>query len=133
MIPQNNDGLQVDFRFRELPTNTYFLHISKDTISGFTDQLQAMVQAIYLILNTERYEYLIYSRNYGVELANLIGKPISFCIPEIKRRISEALLWDTRITAVDEFTFEHAKGKIFTTFKVSTIYGDISIEKEVEV
>jgi hypothetical protein len=133
MIPQNNDDLKLDFQFGELPTNTFFLRISNDNISGFADGLQAMVQAIYLILNTERYEHLIYSWNYGVELADLFGKPIPFCIPEIKRRITEALMQDTRITGVDEFTFDHSKGKIFTTFSVHTIYGTIEAERTLEI
>lgn len=133
MIPANNDNLQVDFQFEELPTNTFFLHISKDSIAGFTDRLQAMVQAIYLILNIERYEHLIYSWNYGIELADLFGQPISFCIPEIKRRITEALMQDSRITGVDEFSFEHKRGKVFTTFTVHTIFGDIEAEKVVEI
>ena len=42
MIPANNDNLQIDFQFEELPTNTFFLHISKDTVAGFADRLQAM-------------------------------------------------------------------------------------------
>ena len=133
MIPANNDNLQVDFQFAELPTNTFFLHISKDSISGFTDRLQAMVQAIYLILSIERYEHLIYSWNYGIELADLFGQPISFCIPEITRRITEAWMQYSRITGVDEFTFEHKRGKVFTTFTVHTIFGDIEAEKVVEI
>ena len=40
MIPANNDNLQIDFQFEELPTNTFFLHISKDTVAGFADRLQ---------------------------------------------------------------------------------------------
>ena len=133
MIPANNDNLQVDFQFAELPTNTFFLHISKDMVAGFADRLQAMIQAIYLILSIERYEHLIYSWNYGIELADLFGQPISFCIPEIKRRIIEALMQDSRITGVDEFNFEHKRGKVFTTFTVRTIFGDIEAEKVVEI
>lgn len=133
MIPANNDDLKVDFQFGELPTNTFHLRISKDSITGFTDRLQAMVQAIYLILSIERFEHLIYSWNYGIELADLFGQPISFCIPEIRRRITEALLQDTRITAVDEFEFEHSRGTVHTSFLVHTIYGDIEAEKAVEI
>jgi len=133
MTPANNDSLRLDFQFVELPTNTYFLHVSKDRISGYADQLQAMAQAVYLILNIERYEYVIYSWNYGVELMDLFGRPISFCIPEIRRRITEALTQDSRITAVDEFSFEHSKGKVSATFKVHTVFGDIEAGKEVEI
>jgi phage baseplate assembly protein W len=133
MIPANNDDLKAGFQFQELPTDTFFLHISKDAIAGFTDGLQAMAQAIYLILNTERYEHLIYSWNYGVELADLIGRPISYCIPEIRRRIAEALTQDSRIAGVDNFSFDRRQGKVFTSFTVHTVYGDIETEKAVEI
>ena len=133
MIPSNNDDLQVRFKFGELPTNTHQLHISRDAISGFTDRRQAMIQAIYLILNTERYQYLIYSWNYGVELADLFGKPPAFCIPEIKRRVTEALTQDTRVISVDSFEFAHIKGKVRVIFVVHTIYGDIDVEKVVDI
>jgi phage baseplate assembly protein W len=107
--------LPPDFTFRELPTNTYKLHINegvKDYISGYTDGADAVKQAIYLILQTERYEYIIYSWNYGVELRDLIGKPLYWCVPEVKRCITEALLQDTRITAVDGWEIETAKNAV---------------------
>ena len=40
-----------------------------------TDKREALRQAVYLILNVERYAYPIYSRNYGSELVDLIGQP----------------------------------------------------------
>ena len=133
MIPKTNDGLRVNFKFGERPTKTHALRVDRDVITGWVDRREAMRQAIYLILNVERYEHIIYSWNYGVELANLFGKPIPFCMPEIKRRITDALMQDKRITGVDEFTFEHRKGIIFTTFLVRTIFGDIRAEREVAV
>ena len=132
MIPQN-DGLNINFQFQELPTNTYRLKFDKDTITGQTDRLEAMIQAIFLILNIERYDYLIYSWNYGIELVDLFGKPIPYAIPEIKRRITEALTQDKRITGVTDFDFDHRKGKVFTTFTVNTIFGDVQAGKEVDV
>ena len=133
MIPENNDGLQIDFQFAELPTNTFMLRISRDIITGMADRVQAMVQAIYLILNIERYDYLIYSWNYGVEFSDLFGQPVAFCIPEIRRRITEALMQDSRITGVDQFEFDHARGVVNTTFLVHTIYGDIEAERSIEI
>ena len=84
-------------------------------------------------MNIERYEYLIYSWNYGIELNDLYGQPIPFVLPELKRRITEALLQDTRITGVDNFSFETTKGKVHAIFTVSTIYGDVEAEKVVNV
>ena len=133
MIP-NNDGLQADFVIDEQPTYTYKLNMSGDRVIGYTDRLEAMKQAIYLILNIERYEYLIYSWNYGVELVDLIGQPIPFVLPEIERRITEALLQDDRIEAVHSFEFERIKkDKIHVTFQVDTIFGTVNAERVVNV
>ena len=103
------------------------------TITGTVDQIRAVEQAVFLILNTERYFWLIHSWNYGVELHNLIGKDPEYCIPEIERRIREALLQDDRITAVENFQFEVNKKKVLTTFTVFSIYGNINVEKVVEI
>lgn len=131
MIPYIEDN--AEFKITQLPTATFKLNISKNTVSGIADKLQAMAQAIYLILNTERYEHLIYSWNYGVELSDLIGLQSSFVLPEIKRRITEALLQDTRITAVDNFEFERVKDKTHVTFTAYTIFGQIEADKEIAV
>lgn len=134
MIPNNNDDLQADFIIDEQPTYTHRLNLSGDRVIGYTDHLEAMKQAIYLILNIERYDHLIYSWNYGVELIDLIGQPIPFVLPEIERRITEGLLQDDRIEAVHSFEFERAeKDKVHTTFKVDTIFGTVNVEKVVNV
>ena len=119
-----------DFTIEEEPTNTYQLHYDKNRVIGMTDELEAMKQAIYKMLSTERYEFLIYSV-YGVELSDLIGKERSFVVPEIERRITDALLEDTRILKVGNFKFEFNKSKYLVTFEVETIYGDLEIESEV--
>lgn len=133
MIPNTNDDLQNDFELEELPTNTFKLNIVENKIYGFSDDLEAMKQAIYLILNIERYEYLILSWNYGIELADLFGQPIPFVLPELERRITEALLQDSRITSVEDFEFDVKKSKVFCTFRVYTIFGEIESEKVVNV
>ncbi len=133
MLPAVNDDLQKDFEIEEQPTYTYKLNLDNSTIAGFVDELEAMKQAIYLILNIERYEYLIYSWNYGIELNDLYGQPIPFVLPELKRRITEALVQDSRILGVDNFSFETNKGKVHTTFTVHTIFGDVEAERVVRI
>ena len=133
MIPSVNDNLQRDFEIEEQPTCTYKLYLDKSIIAGFVDGVEAMKQAIYLILNIERYEYLIYSWNYGIELNDLYGQPIPFVLPELKRRITEALVQDSRILGVDNFSFETNKGKVHATFTVHTIFGDVEAERVVTI
>lgn len=133
MIPSAKNELTSQFEFKEMPTNTFKLNEAYNQISGFTDGLEAMKQAIYLILNIERYEYIIFSWNYGVELADLFGKPSSYVMAELERRISEALLQDSRIKKVEDFEFDREKNKVFCKFKVKTIYGEIDSEKVVYI
>ncbi|MEY8318405.1 DUF2634 domain-containing protein [Colidextribacter sp. OB.20] len=133
MIPQNGDDLRQDFVFTTLPSRTLKMDHDWKTITGTIDQIQAVEQAVFLILTTERYQWLIFSWDYGVELQNLIGKDPEYCIPEIERRIREALLQDDRITAVENFEFELNKRKVLTTFTVISIFGNINVEKAVEI
>lgn len=105
--------------------------IEHGRIRGMVDELESLRQAIYLILSTERYAYLIYSWNYGVELVELIGQPKEYALPEIKRCITEALLQDDRITAVDGFEFETGKKTVHVTFTVHSIFGDLEVETDV--
>lgn len=90
---------------------------------GKVDELEAVKQAVYKILNTERYQYLIYSWNYGIELLDLFGQPIPWVYPELERRITEALVWDDRIDSVTDFEFENVKNEVHAKFTVNTIYG----------
>lgn len=116
------------------PSYTYHVRYESDgQIRGFCDGIDAMKQAIYKIINTERYRYIIYSWDYGIELQDLFGKPIPWVYAEIKRRIEDALRVDDRITEVKNFSFSHTHGDVAVHFDVSTIYGDVNdIEKVVE-
>lgn len=130
MLPLNDkDILQIDESTE--PSNTFFIDFEKGRISGFIDEKEAVKQAIMLILNTERYKFLIYSWNYGVELEELIGTHPDIVEDEAERLISEALIQDDRITAVYDFEFNRNRDALIVNFKVDSIYGDIDIETEV--
>ncbi|MBH6876700.1 DUF2634 domain-containing protein, partial [Clostridioides difficile] len=129
MLPTDNidydieDVSIINFDVRQEPSKTFKLNIEKNRVDGICDDVEALKQTIFLILNTERYEHLIYSRNYGVELNDLIGEPISYVIPELERRITEALIQDDRIENIDNFEFQNIKGKVQCRFSVHTKYG----------
>lgn len=133
MTPQVQDDLKDGFTIADVLTHTLRMNLEGETIVGRTDRLKAIEQAIYLILSVERYDYLIHSWNFGVELRDLFGQPVSYCLPEIKRRITEALLQDDRITEVYNFTFDVKKGRVAVAFRVKTIFGEIEATKEVEI
>lgn len=133
MLPKTNDVLIQGFTFEELPTRTFALRIEADHFFGYADGLAAMKQAVYFMLSIERYEYVIYSWNYGIELQDLFGRPIPFVMSELKRRIREALMQDGRITEVGGFDIQAQGNRVRCAFTVRTVFGDLQADKEVSV
>lgn len=133
-LPQTGDDLElIEIAMEHQPDHTYKLDISRGRIKGITEAADALLQAVYLILSVERYQYPIYSYNYGVELVDLVGQPKDFVMAEVKRRITEALTCDDRISRVDNWEFEISGSVITVTFTVHSEYGDIITQKELNV
>lgn len=132
MIPSTVGFLDKDFEIRRQQSLTYKMQQDSGLIRGHTDGLDAVRQAVYKIIMTERYQYTMYSWNYGIELLDLFGEPVTYVCPELKRRISEALLCDDRIQGVDNFEYDLSrKGNVLVSFTVHTIFGDVRAEREV--
>lgn len=132
MIPGINHLLTTKLEVVTQPSRNYKMHINREVINGSCDKLEAMVQVIYKILNTERYLYPIYSWNYGIELKDLFGEPMSYVCAELERRVTEALMQDDRIKSVSDFKFDISKRhKVVCTFVVHTIFGDLETKKGV--
>ena len=132
MIPvlNNADAIEIS----TAPTLTYRADANAGSVRGYADGLEAMKQAIYKILLTERYRYMIYSGNYGIETLDLFGEPISYVCPELERRITEALAQDDRIESVSDFEFDVAsRGTVHVCFTVHTVFGDVAAEREVDI
>lgn len=132
MIPSVNDLLTTELEIETQPSKNYKMYIENDFIKGTCDKLDAMLQVIYKILNTERYLYPIYSWAYGIELRDLFGEPVSYVCAELERRITEALIQDDRIEEVSDFKFDISKKhEVVCAFVVHTIFGDVETEKGV--
>lgn len=142
MVP-NVNILTEEIAETTYPSNTYKIIIKHDPyanpakavdrISGYVDGLEAVKQAVYLILGTERYKFNIYSWDYGVELVDLIGKPMPYVMSELPRRIKEALIQDDRIKDVVDFEFEINGKKLHTTFTVVAEVGNLNTELELNI
>lgn len=133
MIPENSPIMQEEFEIKIYPTKTYLLDDKNGRIGGMIDGLEAMMQTVQKILNTERFEYTGYSMNYGIETVDLYGEPMTYVLSEIKERITDALTWDTRINSVDSFEQQVEGNKLICKFVVHTIHGDLDAEKAVEI
>lgn len=132
MIPVLNNADAVEIS--SAPTLTYKADSNGGSVRGYADGLEAMKQATYNILLTERYQYVMYSGNYGIETLDLFGEPISYVCPELERRITEALIQDDRIKSVSDFEFDvSSRGVVHVNFTVHTVFGDVAAEREVDI
>ena len=134
-LPQGTDtDLNINIATTSIvPNKSYRMKIADEKILGNIDELDAIAQACYKILNTERYQYVIYSWNYGIKLQDLFGKPIPYVYSELPRRIKEALTQDDRINSVEDFELSYDKGNVLAKFTVKTNLGNIEMEKGVNI
>jgi len=131
MLPNNELNLEINDDIQT--SKSYKLNLNNNTVNGVVNKIDAMKQSIYLILQTERYDHIIYSWDYGVEINTLLGKSLDFVKSEVQRHITEALVQDDRIKSVTEFEFTKSGKKLTVQFLVSTIFGEVEIESEVSI
>lgn len=116
------EGAEDDFH----PSKTY--RIDGNRIRGMIDGLDAVKQAVELILSTERFEYEIYSTDYGMETRDLIGKSREYVQGDLQRRISEALAEDDRVTGISDFDISFSGESATATFTVNSEFGNFQEE-----
>lgn len=131
MIP-SGDINELIINDAKQPSRTYGINTQRAIISGYIDGLDAVRQAVELIMSTERYVYPVYSWNYGVELESLIGKDAAYITAEIKRRIREALEQDDRVKEISGFKLAKSDDELRVEFEVVTDYGKFLSETVVK-
>lgn len=81
-------------------------------------------------LLTERYKYLAYDTDFGLEAEEIIRSNFDRDIAEseLTRAITEALMVDERTLGVDDFTFEWNGNYTHITFLIESVYGEDEID-----
>lgn len=133
MLPINNNLVNTEDTVLEIPSKTFFIDFINNKVVGTVDGVEAVKQAVFLILNTERYENMVYDWDYGFETQDLIGMPIGYIYPELKRRIEEALTQDNRIESVEAFDFEKSGAVVTVSFTVISKQGIFETATEVNI
>lgn len=136
MLPEKRKFSEEEIEIITIPTNTFKVDFDKNRIKYLFDGIEALKQAIYKILMTERYKYVIYDWDYGIEIEDLIGMPKGYVKTEIERRIKEALLQDDRIEDVFDFNFydlKEDKASILIEFFVKSIFGEFNMDWKVVI
>lgn len=133
MIPEQEVNL-TNLEVVNQPSLTYRLDFERKRLSGKIDNEDAIMQLVMKILYTERYAYVIYSSQYGVELDRLIGKEYDFIVSDLERTITEALLADDRIISITDFTTEQTSiDRMTASFMVNSVVGSTNISTEVQL
>lgn len=107
------------------PSKTYRLDLETNRIAGLIDKMDAMRQFVFKAYNTERFKHLIYSLQYGTDWWEVHNSemPQELLERELERILTEAIIYDERITLVENFTFKFEGKSVFVTLEVSTIFG----------
>ena len=133
ITPETYD-FNAEFQTEQFANKTYKINFEEKRIIGEIDDLEAVKQAVYKILHTERFNSLLYSWDYGVEFENLIGKDYDFILGDLQRRIEEAVLQDDRIERIENVTVNKKQNdSIDVSFVVVSKYGNITMGVNVNV
>ena len=113
------------------PSLTY--QIKGNHIEGRIDGAAAVRQAIDLILSTERFEWEIFSTDYGIESKDLVGADCELVKGDLERRITECLSEDDRINGISDFSITFDRETANVTFTANTIFGEVPEERSVTI
>lgn len=91
---------------------------------------EAIKTWIYKALRTERYSYLVYSWQYGIELEPFIGKVMSVQerYSELKRVIVECLMVNPYILSINKIDFSKDSVKVVCNIDLTTVYGEVNVD-----
>lgn len=105
-----------------IPNRTFAFDLRKGITAGKCDGKQSLEQAIYLIIYTERYKWIIHDYNYGFTANDLYGKPFTYVMPLIEQRLTNAILADNRFSTVNNISFKQgtSKNSLLASFSVTT-------------
>lgn len=115
-------------------TTSLTYKVDKGRVLGKIDYLEAMKQAVDKILKTDRFIFEIYSWQYGNDLSGLFGKDIPYAQTAVEDILKEALLSDERVKDVNiDDVSQTDRQSLSVKLTVSTLFGDIEMEREVNV
>lgn len=116
-----------------MPSLTWYINKDTNRIQGTVDNYDAVVQAVQVILNVERFRWQIYSPYSGMQWRGLIGEDPGYVAAELQRRIRDALMMDDRVTGIKAFKYSIADDVLTASLTVTTVYGDVQTTTEVTI
>lgn len=130
-LPTGGPDLTGGVVYQQQPGLTWKIDQNNRRISGTTDDLEAVRQAVEVILHIERFRWQIYSPYTGVQFNGLIGEEPGYVAAEMKRRITEALRMDDRVRSISDFAYTVSGDMLTAEMTVNTVYGSLRADTEV--
>lgn len=116
--------------FHVFPSLALGFDLENERYKGLIDNKEALVQAIYFMLNTEKGTNPIYPSWYGLETRDLYGATSVYVATELERRIRECLSLDDRVLEVKDFSHKEEKGSLVLSYTILSIFGEIKVRGE---
>lgn len=116
---------EVDWNFR---TNQ---PVWRDGNPVFVTGARAVLVWAWNALHTERFAHAVYSADYGFDINALLGQSFSEQVrqSEAIRIVRETLMVNPYITNVSKVSAFFENSTLHLTFKLTTIYGEVTIDE----
>ena len=131
-LPEGLD-ISAGVNFEQQPSQTWYINKDTNRIQGTAEGLEAVRQAVEIILNVERFCWQIYRPYSGMQWDGLIGQDPGYVASELQRRMTEALLMDERVRGISDFTYSVSGNTLSASLTVNTVYGEMETGVEVNV
>ena len=120
-ISSSNEVEQIEVI--QQPSKTYKDDGKK--ITGKITGIEAITQTVRHILNKERYAYVIYTDNYGMELEKYQGQSFEYLQAQIQKDLYSALtqddrIYDVKVTDINKIDIDSAE-VIFNVYSTEGI------------
>lgn len=132
-LPQSTVNLANGVEFVQQPSLTWYINKETNRIQGEVTGIDAVAQAVDIILNVERFRWQIYKPYSGMQWDGLLGQDPGYVASELQRRITAALTMDDRIRGISDFSYTASGNVLSASFTVNTVYGDTQTTVEVNV
>lgn len=127
MIPKSS---QQNMEEKKVADKTYRLHPGTGRVEGWLEGEESLYQALWKILQTEKYEHLIYSSDYGIAWAGLEGQSDDIWQAELQRRIAQGMEQDLRVDEVTNVEVSRRGDEVEILVEVKQKNGEMLTMKE---
>jgi len=127
-----SDAITEETQESKIPKE-YEIDFKTGQLTGrIVEGVEAIKVWIWLVLQTPRYRYYIYSWDYGNEFEELIGRGYSeeYINAEAQRMTEDCLLVNEYIESITDFSVGMENDQLTISFTANTIYGTIQFDNE---